>query len=178
VAAAGRGRLGQRRHGHHLTAGLAVSAGTIGLGHESSLSLFYARARQAQRDEHVEALAQLEQGLAIFQLIGNRRSEGLALANLGSLHRWWGRNEEALAVYRAALAIHQGFPSAYVEGQTLCSLGDLLRELGRLEEARESLERALSLLREAPIDRGAGGAGADAGSAAALRRNASPCYGG
>lgn len=96
-----------------------------------------------------EARELLNRALALHREAGDRRSEGIVLANLGSLHREEGRVTEAEEHLLRALAIHREVANSRREGMVLINLGLLCLEQGRMSESREHSARALAILREA-----------------------------
>ena len=95
-----------------------------------------------------EARAHYEEALAIHRELGDRRTEGAALRNLGSLRRIEGRPDGARAHYRESLAIAREVGDRDFEGLVLGNLGNLHLSRGRPDEARACFEEALAIARE------------------------------
>jgi predicted ATPase/Tfp pilus assembly protein PilF len=95
-----------------------------------------------------QAKAHFERALRLALVSGDRRSEGLVLQWLGSLHRRQGRLAEARDGYERALRLHREVGNRRAEGTLLGDLGNLHRQQGRVAEAREHYEAGLSLDRE------------------------------
>jgi predicted ATPase/Tfp pilus assembly protein PilF len=99
-------------------------------------------------DRLQEALTHFQAALVIHRELGDRRNEGIAIANLGTLHRLQGRMDEARDHYEAALAIHREVGDRGSEGTLLGNLGGLDQEQARVEEARRHYEASLAIHRE------------------------------
>ncbi len=102
------------------------------------------------RDLERVALAQgyYTEALAIAQGVGDRRTEGRLMSNLGSLHLDHGRMDDARRCYESAVSIAREIGDRRGEGIRLANLGGLLTESGATAEALPQLERALRLARE------------------------------
>jgi tetratricopeptide (TPR) repeat protein len=92
-----------------------------------------------------EALAHLEQALAIHREVGNRASEGVVLGGLGSLHREQGRMEEARTAFDAGEARLRAVKDAGQLGGLLCGRARLEHAEGQAEAAQAGLEEAEAL---------------------------------
>ena len=110
---------------------------TIVLGHAMSLSGL-----------GTNALARFNEALAIARDIGDRRSEGHALGDVGIVNRSQGRPDEAQAHYEASLAIAREVGDRRSEGHGLGALGLLHMNQGRPNEARANFEASLAIHRE------------------------------
>jgi predicted ATPase/class 3 adenylate cyclase/Tfp pilus assembly protein PilF len=95
-----------------------------------------------------QVLEHYQQALTIAREVGNRRSEGITLANLANLHREQDRNPEALEHFQQALAIAREVGNRREEGLVLGSLANLYRQHGRIPEALEHYQQALAIARE------------------------------
>lgn len=107
-------------------------------------------------DNRVNAKSQLEEGLALARIAGNRRIEGevlLWLSGLASI-------EDDLPAQRArieeALHLFRGIGDIYMEGQTLRNLGLLLEDEKDYLAAQIAYEQALQLLHKAGDQANAG----------------------
>lgn len=85
-----------------------------------------------QRDRHKEAIARLEQAIAIAP------QEAGYCNNLANIYRSEAQPQKALAWYRKALEITPG------DIDTICNVGSLCDQLDLLDDAREALEAAKS----------------------------------
>jgi predicted ATPase/class 3 adenylate cyclase/Tfp pilus assembly protein PilF len=79
---------------------------------------------------------------------GDRRREGAAYGNLAVLCAGTGRMDEALRYHRAALAAADATEDRSLQGNTLVNMGMLQQLLGDDAAARDSLERALTIVRD------------------------------
>ena len=68
--------------------------------------------------------------------VGNRRTEGVVLGNLGGLLQKEGQMEEALRHYQEALAISREVGDRRSEGLVLGNLGALHARQGRLDSRK------------------------------------------
>ncbi len=97
-----------------------------------------------------------QQAIAIAREVGNRRSEGVTLGNLGWLRHEQARIPEAMEHYQQAIAIAREVGNRQNEGVTLGNLANLHREQGRLPEALEHFQQAIAIAREVGNRRGEG----------------------
>ena len=88
-----------------------------------------------------------ERALEIHREVGNRRSEGVVLGNLGNLHKLTGSLDRALELYESALEIHKELGNRGHEGNVLGNLGNLHMETGSLDRARRLFESAMEIHR-------------------------------
>jgi len=95
-----------------------------------------------------EALAVLQQALAIRRQVGDRAGEGATLNNIGEVHRAQGQYREALAAYQQALAIDRQVGDRAGEGTTLNNIGLAYHQQGVPDQALDYYEQALAILRE------------------------------
>jgi tetratricopeptide (TPR) repeat protein len=94
------------------------------------------------------AIEYCKQALAISREIGDRRSEGNHLGNLGVAYRDLGQVERAIEHYQQALAISREIGDRRGEGNHLGNLGLAYHALGQVERAIEYAEAALRILEE------------------------------
>ncbi len=86
-----------------------------------------------------------EQSLAIAEEVGDRRTQGTTLVNLGLLHYERGRNTEALDCYYKALIIQQEIGNDRHEGVTLGNIALLHQDQGRRAEGLGYFQQALAV---------------------------------
>ncbi|MFJ1756435.1 ATP-binding protein [Kitasatospora sp. NPDC088134] len=79
---------------------------------------------------------------------GDRRTEGVALLHLGTVHRALGRLPQALGCLRRALELHRATGHRWAQGRTLEQLGHTFAALGRPAEAAARWREALELMSE------------------------------
>lgn len=95
-----------------------------------------------------QAVTYLEQALAIAREIGDRRSQGKHLANLGLSNSNLGRYQQAVTHLEQALAIARDFGDLSSQGRHLGHLGNRYFELGRASVAIAYHEEALVITRQ------------------------------
>ena len=95
-----------------------------------------------------QALEHCEQALLIHRELGDRRSEGATLGNLGGLHRSQGRIEQGQSYFTQSLAIHREVGDRRGEGRVLSNLGTLHMNQGGMAQALSRYEQALAIFRE------------------------------
>lgn len=111
----------------------------------------YLGERQTERELH-------DATLTIVREVGDRRYEGVVLANLGTLFSRERRMEEAREHLDAALAIHREVGDRRSEGMALLELGLVHVGQDRIGDGREYHEAALAIFREVGDRRHEGGA--------------------
>jgi CHAT domain-containing protein/tetratricopeptide (TPR) repeat protein len=94
------------------------------------------------------ALQSWEQALAIYQDIGDRRSEGNALTNLGNAYHSLGDYRQAISFHEQALAIARELEDRLGEGTDLTNLGNAYYSLGDYQQAISVYEQALAIFHE------------------------------
>ena len=85
--------------------------------------------------------------------MGNIRSEGIVLGQLGLLQAQSGQHSAALTSYTAALQRHRAVGNARSEGIVLSNLGGLQLSLGDIETGTRMLQDAAALCRSLGDDR-------------------------
>src|SRR5688572_21226464 len=95
-----------------------------------------------------EALAHLEQSLAIAREVKDRKQEGIVLRHLNSIHVRQNRTVEAREYGEQALAIARELKDRAEEGRSLAELGNYYASLGRHEKSIEYSKQALDIARE------------------------------
>ena len=93
-------------------------------------------------------MAYYRQALVILREVGDRRTEGIALAGLGEGYRTLGRLDSALAYHGRALVIEREIGAHQDEGATLNNLGHVHLDLGRPDSALAYYRQALVILRQ------------------------------
>ncbi len=100
------------------------------------------------QNDHQSAIAQFEQGLALYRQLDDRSGIGLILVNLGFAIREKGDKERAREVFEEALTLSREENNRAREAAVLESLSAIAREDGDLGTASEMLEASLCLARE------------------------------
>jgi predicted ATPase/serine/threonine protein kinase/Tfp pilus assembly protein PilF len=100
---------------------------------------------ESKTGDMTEARAHFEEALAISRQVGDRRSEGVALAYLGALHDDQGRIVEACEHHQEALRVHREQGNRREEGIVLGNLGAHHEEQGHVAEARRHYEAARAI---------------------------------
>jgi tetratricopeptide (TPR) repeat protein len=98
----------------------------------------------------------MEQCLGIAREIGERYSEGSALANLGNCYYSLGQYARAIEHHEQSLAIAREIGDRQVEGIVLGNLGVCYDSLGQYARAIEHHEQRLAIAREIGYRRGEG----------------------
>ena len=88
------------------------------------------------------------QHLVIAREIGNRRGEGIALGNLGTVYDSLGQYGTAIDFYEQYLAIAREIDDQRGEGVARGNLGNLYRSLEQPVPALEQLQQALSIAQD------------------------------
>ena len=110
------------------------------------------------RQHPTEQIAWLEIALAATREIGNRRSEGNALGNLGNAYWALGQLQRAVEFHQQHLAVAREIGDRKGEGQSLGNLGNAYRNLGQPQRAIEFHQQDLAIAREVGNCRGEGNA--------------------
>ncbi len=106
-----------------------------------------------------------EAAVRAAKALGERPSEGLALANLGHAYRRLGRFADALFCYEQDLSLCRELGDRHGEGKALGSLGMAYRGLGDFHKARACYAEHLDIVRQAGDRRGTGRALSNLGTA-------------
>ena len=101
-----------------------------------------------QMGQPLEALDDLRKALELARACGRLTEEAEALSNLGALHQRLGMPRDALEHYTSAREILRGLGATDHEALAHVNVGMLLMQLGAFDEARETLNEALSRLRD------------------------------
>jgi Tfp pilus assembly protein PilF len=99
----------------------------------------------AHQGDFAAARAAWGQALGLFREIGDRRSEGAALQNLGSAAASQGNYGESRAMLEQALRCCRETDDRYGESSVLGELGNIARAQGDYGHARDYLTQALHL---------------------------------
>ena len=100
------------------------------------------------RGKAAEGLPHLTKALAVFRARGDRRGEGIALANLGNVQRRLSQTALAQENYESALVIFRALEDRLREGIIVGNLASLLNEIGHPAQAQSLLNLSLSINRE------------------------------
>ncbi len=90
----------------------------------------------------------LTTAVAATRRLGDKRSEGRALGNLGSAHAAMGDNERAIEFYEQRLAIAREIEDRLGEGTALANLGRAWTVLGELPKAVALCDQAVARFQE------------------------------
>jgi CHAT domain-containing protein/Tfp pilus assembly protein PilF len=91
------------------------------------------------------ALQSWQQGLTIYQQIGDRENEGLTLYNIGVAYKSLGQYTQALASYQQSLAICRELKDRQGEGEILNGIGDIYFNQGQFPQAQDAYQQALKI---------------------------------
>ena len=133
---------------HHLQDAMALyravgdrrGQGEVLLGLGDLQNHFHGRLRDAQKD--------FDAALEIFVEIGDRRLEGIARGNLGTVLESLGRAEDARQRRWQAVAIHREVGHRRMEAHELGNLANASIDEGRLDEGLALSDEALAIARE------------------------------
>ncbi len=117
-----------------------------------ALQLFEKGTQLRDRGQPRKALETFRKLLDIARQIKNPSFEGMALVNIGIIHRNLAQYKEAIESYQKALQIFQALGDRAGEGISLNNIGEVYNSLGQRSEAIEFLHRALKI-RQALRDR-------------------------
>src|ERR1022692_709963 len=99
-------------------------------------------------DRDDEAMESLQESLLLFQQLGIRRGEGIALGGLGKAHRRRGQLGDAIAHYERTLDASREASDFVTEGTTLVELSAVRLELGQADAAIHTAMEAVDLYRQ------------------------------
>lgn len=100
------------------------------------------------REYRLEAVEYLKQALEIRRKIGNRKSEGSVLNNLGVSYAHLGDKQKALEYYEKALVVRREVDDQSGEAKTQVWLAWLYRDMGEIERSVAYFKQALKIRRE------------------------------
>jgi CHAT domain-containing protein/tetratricopeptide (TPR) repeat protein len=95
-----------------------------------------------------EAIVRLEQAIALYEGLGDKRGLARTLTSLGRLNRVHGHSERALPLYERALALQKEVGDQQGVIQSTNAIAIALGALNRSAEALTYFQRALALARE------------------------------
>jgi signal transduction histidine kinase len=93
-----------------------------------------------------QAFALFRRAYAIFQRLGETRSQAIALQNIGTIYSFAGDQKSVLRYYAQAAEVHDEDPALMQAAAN--NLGTAYRELGQYDRATEQFRAALKLARE------------------------------
>jgi DNA-binding winged helix-turn-helix (wHTH) protein/tetratricopeptide (TPR) repeat protein len=96
-----------------------------------------------------QAAGHLDQALAAFRAVGDRRNEAKILNNYGYLRRLQGRMDDAEPLHLQSLEIRREIGDHVGQGLVLGMLSTVYAEHGRLEDARDAAAEAYRVAAEA-----------------------------
>lgn len=94
------------------------------------------------------ALAHFLPALEIYQEVGDLRSQGITLGDLGLVYHNLGQHQQAIQLYELAIAIAQEIGNRRNEGAVLGNLGHAYEALGQHQRAIALYEQQLAIVRE------------------------------
>ncbi|MER7930556.1 helix-turn-helix domain-containing protein [Streptomyces sp. NPDC096057] len=106
--------------------------------------------------DHVGAIALAEEALPLLRAAGNRRTEGVALANIGQARQNLGDLSAAIGDYERALRLYEAVLDTYGQAEVWDQIASVRLRQGAVEEARVGWTRSADLfsgLRVARADR-------------------------
>ncbi|MEO0575975.1 MAG: tetratricopeptide repeat protein [Pseudomonadota bacterium] len=113
-------------------------------------SIFSTQANIAMNTGELDAAEQyLNDALASFRGVGDRRNEAMMLNNFGYLRRLQGRFEDAEPLHLQSLAIRRHIDDHVGQGRILGMLSTLYVREGRLDDARDAAIQAVEIARAA-----------------------------
>lgn len=101
-----------------------------------------------------EALQSLLPALEIYQKVGDLRSQGITLGDLGLVYHNLGQYQQAIELYELAIGIAREIGNQRNEGAVLGSLGHSYEALGQHQQAINLYEQQLSIVRAVGHRRG------------------------
>jgi len=105
----------------------------------------YELQKKAQSNEDLtKAVEKYEEALSIFRKVGDLKSEGSTLNNLGTVYWKWGNYDKAKECYEKDLAICREVKDRLGEGYTLNNLGLVYEGWGQYDKAKEYFEQSLA----------------------------------
>jgi tetratricopeptide (TPR) repeat protein len=107
-----------------------------------------------ERRSYQEAIALIEESIAIFRGLDDRFWEGRALGTLGTAYRSQQRFQQAIDCYEQSLRIRREVGDRLGEGQTLQAIGTTYRQHGRVDNAIDALRASLAIFQEIGDRRG------------------------
>ena len=94
------------------------------------------------------AVRKYEEALSIFRKIGDLKSEGVTLNNLGNLYKERDQYAEAEEFYQKSLEIAKKADDVGLEGGILNNLGTLYKAWGQFEKAAQCYEKSLDIVKK------------------------------
>jgi tetratricopeptide (TPR) repeat protein len=103
----------------------------------------------AMQGYQVERMTAIEAGLVASRTLGDRKTEGVMLGDLGDIYRNQGQVERALEYYEQALTLARELGDRQVEAASISKLGFVYQHrLNQIERAIEYHELSLNIARE------------------------------
>lgn len=100
-----------------------------------------------KRGDVEQGIAQFQQGLELYEELGNTHGVGNCLYGLGELRKMKGDHENAIEAYERAVKLLAQVGDTDTQGIALAGLSDTHRREGRMKKALELSTEALALLR-------------------------------
>jgi tetratricopeptide (TPR) repeat protein len=125
-------RAARRARDHHATASALRSLGAV----------------HTQLGRLTRAVDELEQALALFETLGDRRGEAWTLEGLGVVLRQQGRLDDATACLERALLLFQQVGDRRGEAYCLVDLGTVHRDKAQAQAALHRLDQAQPIFRD------------------------------
>lgn len=128
--------------------GEGTALNRMGIAYKN-LALTHDEEKPEERRKILEkALEFHEQALAIAREIRDRRGEGAALCNIGSIYRNFGEADKAIEFYEQHLAIARNIGDRRGEGAALGNMGVAYYDLGNYPKAIELQDKSLTIARD------------------------------
>ncbi len=100
------------------------------------------------KTDYEAAKVELQRGLVLSRLAGNKSGEGLALSNLGIMSDITGQAAAARSYFEQALEVHEAAGNRHATVRASMNLAVCYWRAGELDDARRLLEEAVSRSRE------------------------------
>ncbi|WP_321162537.1 CHAT domain-containing protein [Nostoc sp. KVJ3] len=104
--------------------------------------------------EKQKALSYYNQALSLYRQVGDKKSEGVSLNNIGSVYYFLGENQKALSYYNQSLSLHRLIKNKSGIATTLNNVGKVYLELQENQKALSYFSQSLSLHQQAGDKRG------------------------
>ncbi len=128
-----------------ITQALALLAGPDTLHLRGQALMNRAVVYKTAQHRRPQDVADLREALTIFQHVGDRRAEALAVGNLADFHLLDADLDLALRLYHEQQKLARELADAYVEAESLRGAGDVHAAAHRTAQARQAWTEALAL---------------------------------
>ncbi|EKF00264.1 putative tetratricopeptide- repeat-containing domain protein [Tolypothrix sp. PCC 7601] len=110
--------------------------------------------KQGTAESLQQAIEKLQEALILWQKVGNKEGEAVALLGIGKVYDDLGEKQKALEYYNNALPLSQAVGDKGWEATTLNNIGSVYDDLGEKQKALEYYNNALPLWRAVGDKRG------------------------